>query len=317
MESVRAALAQLVANNTITPAQAKAVAAALAPSRERRRVSPAAEVVGYVGGVLATVAAITVASHFWSELRIWAQLGIFALVAVAMWLAGTSVRTVDDPAAERLGGTLWFLSTAATASLAWITGDRVLHFEWREATVLMGAVATVHAAALWLFRRGALQQIAVFGGILTTVLAALSLLPTPPTDMYSLPVWGIGIAWAVLAWSGHLHPARTAFALGSVAAVVGAEMLSFESETPGLLLLLGTVAVLFGGAAVTRQPVLVGVASVSLSFALPQALSAWFPGSLSAPSALFVAGIILLGGALGTIRAARRSTDAPAGSESA
>ena len=308
MERTRAVLDDLVDQGVLTREQSNVVAAALAaPQPQDRRVSPMAEVVGYIGGVLATVAAITVASQFWSELHTWAQLGIFALVAVAMWLAGRSVREVDDLAAGRLGGTLWFLSTAATAALAWIAGDRLLNFEWRQATMLMGAIATVHAGALWWVRRGALQQIALFAGVVTTAMAALALLPSPPDDMYGLAVWALGIAWLALAWSRVVAPLRTGLALGAVTAVIGAEMFAMEGDTLGLVLLLATVAGLFAAAAVTRQALLVGIASVSLAVALPQALAEWFPDSISAPTAVFVAGIILLGGALGTIRAARRS----------
>lgn len=305
MAALRTTLDRLVADDVITPEQAAAVLAGVVGPPGARRISPAAEVVGYIGGVLATVAALTVGAEFWQQLGDLTQFAIFVVIAIALWGGGRSISGVDDPAAGRLTSTLWLLSTSATASAAWVAADGLLGLVADRTALVVGVVATAQALGLWLVRRTALQQVALFGSVMTTVGAAGALLPDPPDEVYGLAVWILGVVWAVLAWRGPLRPAATGMAIGAVTAVVGAEILTFASETPGLLLSLTTVGVLFAAAAATRSAVFVGVASVALAIVLPQALYSWFPENVGAPIAVFVAGSVLLGGALATIRAAR------------
>ena len=302
------ALQQLVDESVITAEQAAAVQQALWPQRTGRSMSPAAEIAGYVGGILALVAATTVAADLWTQLEVWTQFAIFAIAAVALWAGGRWLLPTDDPSVGRLGGTLWLLSTASTASAAWIACDGFLLLPEKQAALTLGLVTTAHAGVLWALRRRALQQIALFVGVMTTVGAALWLLPRPPDELYGLVVWAVGVAWALLAIGGQLAPRRTGAALGGVTAVLGAEGLTFAYETAGLLLALATVGALFAAGAMAREAVFVGLGSVALAIVLPQALSTWFPDSVSAPTALFVAGTVLLGGALSTIRTARSAT---------
>ncbi len=160
MDALRTTLDRLVADGVVTPAQAVAVLDGVAEPSTKRRISPAAEVVGYIDGVLATIAALTVAAEFWTQLEAETQLAIFTVVAAALWGAGRSISTVDDRAAGRLMGTLWLLSTAATASAAWVAADGLLGMTAERAALATGVVATIHAAALWLVWTAALQQIA-------------------------------------------------------------------------------------------------------------------------------------------------------------
>jgi len=50
---------------------------------------------------------------------------------------------------------------------------------------------------------------------------------------------------------------------------------------------------------------LTGLAAAALAVFVPQALGAFFPGSLNASATLFLAGVLVLAGALVTLRAAR------------
>lgn len=305
MATLEATLDRLVAESVITPAQAAAVREGVSGPQRARPISPAAEVVGYIGGVLATVAALTVGAEFWQQLGDLTQFGIFAVIAVALWAGGRSISAVDDPAAGRLTSTLWLLSTSATAGAAWVVADGLLGLVADRTALVVGVVATAHALALWLVRPSVLQQLALFGSFMTALGATGALLPDPPAQVYGVTVWIVGVAWAVFTWRGLLRPAATGMAIGAVTAVVGAEILTFASETPGLLLSLTTIAVLFAAAAATRSAVFTGVASVALAIVLPQALYSWFPESVGAPIAVFIAGSVLLGGALATMRAAR------------
>lgn len=302
------ALDELVEQSVLTPEQAAAVAEALAPQRARLALSPTAEVAAYIGGVLALVAAVMVAADLWSHLDDLAQIAVFGTAGVVLWAGGRSLLPTHDAAVGRLAGTLWLLSTAATGAAAWsASGSALLFGDRKEPVLVLGLVMTVHAALLWWLRRAALQQIAVYAGVMTTVGAALWLLPQPPDEVYGLTAWGVGVVWTVLVLAGVMAPRRTGCALGGVTAFAGAEALWSTNQDVGLVVALATVAALFVAGAMAREAVLVGIGSATLAAVVPQALSAWFPGSVDQPVALFLAATMLLGGALSTVRTARRS----------
>lgn len=302
------ALDELVEQSVLTPEQAAGVAEALAPKRSERALSPAAEVAAYIGGVLALVAAVMVAADLWGHLDDLAQMAVFGTAAVVLWAGGRSLLPTEDDTAGRLAGTLWLLSTAATGAAAWsASGSALLFGDRKEPVLVLGLVMTAHAALLWWRRRGALQQIALYAGVMTTAGAALWLLPQPSDEVYGLTVWGVGILWTVLVLAGVMAPRRTGAALGGLTAFAGAEALWSANQDVGLMLALATVAALFVAGAMAREAVLLGIGSAALAAVVPQTLSEWFPGSADQPVALFLAGALLLGGALSTVRTAWRS----------
>jgi hypothetical protein len=93
--------------------------------------------------------------------------------------------------------------------------------------------------------------------------------------------------------------------MSAVTVLVGAQILGFSYETAGMLLGLATSGALLVASRPVSQPLLVAAGSIGLVLFVPQSLSLWFPGSINAPAAVFVAGVVLLGGALATIRASR------------
>lgn len=302
------ALDELVEQSVLTPEQAAAVAEALAPKRSRRALSPAAEVAAYIGGVVALVAAVMIAADLWSYLDDLTQIAVFASAAVVLWAGGRWLLPTQDSAAGRLAGTLWLLSVAATGAAAWsASGNALLFGDRKEPVLVLGLVMTAHAALLWWRRRAALQQIALYAGVMTTVGAALWLLPQPPDEVYGLTVWGVGVLWTVLVLAGVMAPRRTGAALGGVTAFAGAEALWSANQDAGLVVALATVAALFVAGGVAREVTLVGIGSAALAAVVPQALSAWFPETVDQPAALFLAATLLLGGALSTVRTGRRS----------
>lgn len=301
------ALARLVERGDLTAAQAEAVRAEVRVTSRPAAggVRPAVEIAAWVGAVLAGAAGVTAATRFWAELEVWAQTALLALVAAALLVAGRSVLADRRPAARRITGLTWLFATIAAAAAVWVPLNELIG-EPESLPVLIAALAaTALAVALWRVVPGALQLIAISAGAVNVVVSTLTLPERPPNDLMGLAVWSLGIAMLLLAWAGIAAPRRTALALGGLATLGGAEILHFFYPRSGVLLGLAMVAALFVLGALLDQVLLTGLAAAALAVFVPQALGAFFPGSLNASATLFLAGVLVLAGALVTLRAAR------------
>jgi hypothetical protein len=302
-------LERLVARDVLTMEQAAAVRAEYAeaqiPTAGASRIPPVVEAAGYLGAVLAAVAAIFVVARFWAELAPWSQLAVLALVAGALWVGG---RWVEAPGAveRRITSFLWFWSIGAVAWAGWIAGEGVLGLRSETALFWLSVAATAYAAALWRRLPTAPLQLALFGGVQGVFLFGLALLERPPTEWFGAIVWVIGLAWGVLAWGGLVSPVRAAFAFSGIAAGIGAQVTVFAAARGwGLSLGFVTAALAMGTGTRWAQPALTAIGTVVLAVILPQAMTTWFPGSLAAPLAVLLSGLVLLGGALATVRSRR------------
>lgn len=301
------ALARLVERGVLTAAQAEAVRAEvrLASRRGPAGIRPAVEIAAWVGAVLAGAAGVTAATRFWAQLEVWAQSGVLALVAAALLAAGRSVLADRRPAARRITGLTWLLATAAAGGAVWVPADELLADPEGLPVLVAALAATVLAVWLWRVAPGSLQLIAVSASVLVAATSALTLPERPPADLMGLAVWALGVAMLLLAWGGIATPLRTALALGGFATLMGAEILHFSYERTGVVLGLAMVAAIFMFGALLEQVLLTGLAAAALAVFVPQALGAFFPGSLNASATLFLAGVLVLAGALVTLRAAR------------
>ena len=99
-------------------------------------------------------------------------MGVLAGAAVFFLLTGIVVRRVREPAIQRLAGVVWFLSVACLAGAVWLAWYKA-NGSTGPVTVLVGAAVTVYSAALWLVRRGALQNVALYAGLVVTVLGTV------------------------------------------------------------------------------------------------------------------------------------------------
>lgn len=305
MEALERALRELTAEGTLSDEQATAVRNRMAEetARHRPRVG---EAVGYLGGALAVVSALVLASQFWADLRAPAQVAVLALTGLALWAAGRWVAGDRGAPGDRLAGLLWLLSAVAMASAAGVAADGA---RVNEAVVWLaaGSAAAAWGLPLWRARTGALQQLPVFGGVVVAVLAGLEVAARGSLqEAGGVMLWVLGLAWAVLAWGGIVRPLRTGSVLGGLAVLAGAQWLAFESSGPGLALGAVTAIALLALATLTAQPVLLALGTAGVALFLPQILDAAFPGVISGPALTFVAGVVLLAGGLTTIRAAQR-----------
>jgi predicted small integral membrane protein len=164
--ALREQLARWTAAGLIDVDQADRIEAA---ERERavtlpgRRLPLLAEVLGYVGAVIAITAIVVTVHQLWKHVRTAVEMGTAGVIAVGLLLAGAALRTDTDPALARLRGVLWLLSTAgATAFVAVLTG-RYLHLADADGALTTSAASLVYAVPLWWRTRSALQHLAAFG----------------------------------------------------------------------------------------------------------------------------------------------------------
>lgn len=311
-------LSRLVGDGTLTEAQATAVRAA-APGAETgrrgeaqrdtspaRRVSPLVEVLGYLGGTLAGVSAIAVLERFWDQLTGAGQVSLLVIASVALWAGGQWIAGDEEPAARRLIGVLWLLSTVTATAAAGVAAAELAGLGEERVALVSSLVAVLHGGLLWRLTRGALQQVALFSGVIALGVSALSQFEAPPEQWYGLLVWAFALGWALLTWGHLMSPARAGYLLGGLGMIAGAETLHVATEAAvGLVLGLGTALALFGAAAASQQLVVAALGVAATALFLPQALIRWFGDSVDAPVILFFVGIVILAGALFAVRVAR------------
>jgi hypothetical protein len=123
-------------------------------------------------------------------------------------------------------------------------------------------------------------------------------------------VWGVSVAWFLLAWGGIVKPRGLGFALGSIVAVFAAMTTmggELESQSrPGAVLLLITLAALVIAAVLFRDFMLLVIAAIGSLQGMPIAMSVFFPGVLWAAFALLVIGAALIAAAIVIARSRRR-----------
>lgn len=303
------ALTRLVADGTLTDDQAQAVRGAVLAEAGRRTIPPVAEALGYLGAVLATAAAVALASTFWDQLAVWGQTAILALVSAALLGAGWLARS-DDEAASRLSGFCWLLSVAAFAGAVGVAVDGGDPRGSPDGLLLLVAVPTLlYGGVLWWLRRGALQLLAPFLAAVTAVIGVFELAERPPSELYGAIIWACGGALLALGVTGVVAPPRAAGVLGAVAALVGTQVLYLgaDGEGWGVVLTVVTAVVLLLLGASRPDRALLGLGAVAAAVAVPEVLELVAPGAVGGPGVVLLVGIGLLAAALVAIRGGGRA----------
>ncbi|MGD9530358.1 DUF2157 domain-containing protein [Pseudonocardia sp.] len=268
-----------------------------------RAVSPVAEALGYVGGVLVLVAAVTLTGRYWTELPVGGRIAI-ALVAAALLLGiGAAVPQAHD-AGRRLRAVTWTLSVVALGFGVGVLTDEAMQLRSEVHVMLTGAACAAYAGVLWWRLRVALLHLVLAAAVFVTVGAATALLPGDDGEVAGLAVWGAGVAWLLLGWGDLLPPWQAADVAGAAAVIVGAAVTLDEywGPAPALLTMVGLVA---AGVAV-RDLWLTGAGTVATLTLVPALSQKWFPDTLAAPITLLVAGALLVTLAVRGIGRARR-----------
>jgi hypothetical protein len=265
---------------------------ARAGGRAPRVVPVAAEIVGYLGAVLAMIGAATLVGQFWEDMASWSRLALIGSLAVGLWGAGAVVDESADAALWRLRGFLWLLSSAAAAFFAGLLGADVFEWDHEPVAVFVGSATALYAGSLWRLRDRPAQHLAFVAGVIAALAGASAWFDGP--GMVGLVLWAFGAVWLVLGWRRIVVPAAIALvaAPGLMLVAAGVTGGSWESLAP--LFGLVTAAGLLAGGTVLKEFLITGVGVAGVFVYLPMSGAEYFGETIGVPIVLLATGVLLI-----------------------
>ncbi len=271
-----------------------------------RRLPLIAEVLGYVGAVIAVTAAVITVRQVFKHVPPGAELTMAAVAGVGLLIAGAAIPVAREAAMARLRSVLWLLATAAFATFAAILSNEFLHLPGREIALISAAAGFVVAAPLYWLNRSAAQQLALAAGTVGVIEAGINWIdPHLSTFWFGLAMWLVAAAWGAAAWRGYLKPSLVGLLLAGIGLLSGATMAM--DVAAGRVLALVTVAAFFTIGVLTRRVVAVIFGAVGTIWIVPEVAQRYLPGSVWAPLSVAVVGLVLLGTAIWLARSRHAS----------
>jgi len=298
--ALREQLARWAAAGLIDPDQADRIEAT---ERERavalpgRRLPLVAEVLGYVGAVIAITAIVVTVHQIWKHVPTAAEMATAGVIAVGLLLVGAALRTDTDPALARLRSALWLLSMACAAAFVAVLTGRYLQLADADGALMTAAASLVYAVPLWWRNRSGLQHLAAFGAAVAVFETGIDRIdPRAGALPFGIALWVFALAWGIAVSRGRLVPAPIGMLLSGAGALAGA--IIAMGHAAGVLLAMTTVAGLFACGVLMHQVPLIGIGAVGTLYVVPDVVTRYLPGSVAAPLAVAVVGMVLLGIAL-------------------
>lgn len=333
IESVRR-LDTWVASGLITPEQARAIRAFEGDERgggRKKEATPppgrvplVTEALGYLGAALAFAALVVALAQTWGDLAVWARAGIPAVCVTLLFIAGYALRENSEPAFERFGAALWFLSVVALGWFLFVFTYDVMSVEGEGENIAlaMGVGTFAYGGVLYSVRRRAPQQVAMLAGALLAAggFAARFGQEDAGSAWVGVAFWVIGVAWLVLAYANVIAPRVLGYALGAIVVLQGCQLIPGMSS--GTVQDLGLFLGILSGAALVvasvwlREDALLVFGAIGLFGFLLGTIAHFFGETLNAPLVMLIAGLILLAVAVMAMRLRRftgrtPSTDTP------
>lgn len=265
-----------------------------------RRRAVVVEVLGYLGGVLALVAGFVLGAESWTQLGRWGRAGVLFAVTGVLLAAGWRLRGSGGRVLPRLAGVLWLAAVAAFAGLlAVLLGGRS-DDALDDPSLWVASGSLVLAAGLWALERRVLQQVALFGAVVATMVAAGDRVGWSWETVEGYGFLVLGAVWLELGRRGLVAPRRTSEALGALALVSGPEVLNGAGVGPGswgLWLGLGVAVALVVAGSALRRNVPLGIGAAAMVVFLGQVAGEYWR-NLGAPLAILLVGLGLVAAAV-------------------
>ncbi len=301
---LRDKLAGWVADGLIDAGQAARIQAAPDGAAEPRRRPLVVEGLGYLGAVLAVVAGFIALRELWPGLPASAGLAFASTSAAVLLLAGLSLRTAGNPAFGRLRSALWLASAASlAAAVGLVTSPDFGNLSPMSSLLVTEAAFTAYAAVLWWRSRATLQHLAVFAGAAALTGTAIAQAWSGPANwLPGLGVWLLSLGWGIAVNRGYLAPSTAGYASAGIGLLVGAQLTM--DLAAGQVLAVLTVAGLITAGIMLHRLLLLGLGAVGALVLLPQTADRYLAGGAWAATAVFLAGMVMLGIALWLARRA-------------
>jgi len=302
VEELDRRVARWVEAGVIGAEQGEAILALEGESREAggRRRAVVAEVLGYLGGVLAVVAGFVLGAESWVQLGRWGRVGVLAAVTGALLAAGWWLRGTEGRVLPRLASVLWLGAVAGFAGLLAVLQEGRSDDALADPSLGVAAGALVLAAVLYALERRVLQQLALFLAVVAAMVAGGHRLGWSWETVEGYGFLVLGAAWLELGRRGLVGPRRTSEVLGSLALLSGPAVLDVEAVGPGdwgLWLDLGlSVALIVAGSALARN-VLLGIGAAGMVMFLGMVAGEYW-SDLGAPLAILLVGLALVAAAV-------------------
>jgi hypothetical protein len=273
----------------------------------KRRISLLTEAVAYVGAILLLAGGIAAISQRWNSIGDWGHVAVFAGAAAFFLLVGVVVYRVREPAIQRLVGVVWFLSAVGVAAATGFAAHDVYGNRSAVTILAVGATVTVYAAVLWLIRRRALQNAAVFAGLVITICGIIVTATgrgPAPSLAFALALWGFGLAWAWAGWQRYAEPIWVTIPSGVILALV-APSLTVGEHGWVYAIAITTAAAAMAASVPLRNTPLLALGTLATFGYVTAAVVQYFHRSLGIPAALAITGVLILGLAVVSARLMR------------
>lgn len=270
-----------------------------------RRISLLTEALAYVGAILILAGGIAAVSQRWHAMTGWGRVSVLAGAAAVFLLAGIVVRRVREPAVKRLVDVVWFLSVACAAGAVGFAAHDVYGITAPVTALAVGAGITGYSVVLWLVRQRALENLAVFTGLVVLICGVIFTVDdSPPSLPFAVALWVFGVAWAGLGWQRYIQPLWVTVPCGVLLALVAP---SLAAGDYGWVYAIGiaTAAGAIAASVPLRNTPLLALGSLAMFGYVTSVVVRYFRESLGVPGALASTGVLILGLAIVTARLMR------------
>ncbi len=279
--------------------------------RGGRRISLLTEAVAYVGAILIVAGGVAAVGQRWQQITGWQRVGLLAGAALLFLLAGFVVRRIREPAMQRLVGVVWFLSVAAFGGAAGFAAHDEYGGKPAVTALAIGVAITLYSGALWLARRQALQNFALFAGLIIAICGAIFTADeAAPSIAFALVLWGFGLAWAALGWRKYLQPLWVTVPSGVILFLLAP---SLAVADYGWVFAIGiaTAAAAMAASVPSHNTLLLALGTLAMFGYVTSAVVRYFHQSLGVPGALAITGVVILALAVVTARLLRVTRPKP------
>lgn len=264
------------------------------------------EPVAYLGATLVGLALFLFGMQVWDQLATWSRVALAGLVTLVLLGAGLALFRSEAAPVRRAASFALLLTVAGVTATAALTLFEAVEVDEDLALPLTAACTAAVGLAFYLLARTTLQQIGLATGVVFLAVALGSSLDVSEPWMISLMLFALGAIWLLLTWGGLLRPASTGWVLGGLLALtVGFGGVDEQALWSGLGIVVGLGLVYLSAVVDLRILMVIGV--LGLVVWIPATVTALFEGTVAAPVAIFVTGVVTLTVVVAAVRQGRRT----------